>query len=311
MGTPDFAVSALRTMVEDGRDVVCVLTQPDKPKGRGYETLPSPVRVYAEANGLRTETPASLRTPETQAFLNSLRPDLIVVAAYGKILPEEVLSLPRLGCVNLHASLLPAWRGAAPIQRAVMNGDRTGGITVMQMDAGLDTGNIILQKEIPIGPDMTAGEYHDALADAASEALLSYLSAADGSDGPVASFPQTGEATYAAKIEKEEGRVTFLETAKQTHDRIRGLSPFPGAFTFLNGRRIKLLGSRIAEQSETDALPGTLLSAGPEGLAVQCADGAVLLTCLQPEGKGKMSGASFANGLHLSLSSPGEYVFHG
>ena len=269
MGTPDFAVSALRTMVEDGREVSCVLTQPDKPKGRGYETLPSPVRAYAEEHGIRTETPASLRTQETQDFLRSLRPDLIVVAAYGKILPEEVLSLPRLGCVNLHASLLPAWRGAAPIQRAVMNGDEKGGITVMQMDAGLDTGNVILQKEVPIGIDETAGEYHDALAAAASEALREYLSAADLSDGPVASFPQEGEATYAAKIEKEEGRVTFLETAKKTHDRIRGLSPFPGAFTFLDGRRIKLLGSRISEDAGGDALPGTLLSAGPEGLKVK------------------------------------------
>lgn len=308
MGTPDFAVSALRALVEDGQDVVLVLTQPDRPKGRGYELQPSPVRAYADANGIRTETPLSLRDGQIRDLLQSCEADFFIVAAYGKILPKEILDIPALGCVNLHASLLPAWRGAAPIQRAVMNGDATGGVTVMKMDEGMDTGDILMKREIPIGPDTTAGEYHDELAREASSALIDFLRASE--KGPVPSVPQTGDATYAPKIDKEEGRVTFLETALQTHNRIRGLSPFPGAFSFLNGKRVKLLGSAVGRTSgrAKDAEPGTVLSAGPAGLEVQCADGTVLLTCLQAEGKAKTDGASFANGLR---SAGGKQVFHG
>ena len=311
MGTPDFAVSALRTLAESGNEIVCVLTQPDRPKGRGYETLPSPVRVCAESAGIPVCTPQTLKDAETQDFLRSLSPDLILVAAYGKILPSEILTMPRLGCVNLHASLLPAWRGAAPIQRAVMNGDRTGGVTVMQMDEGLDTGNIILQKSVPIGPDTTAGEYHDALAEAASEALREYLVLAASSDGPVPSSKQPENATYASKIEKEEGRVDFTGSAARTHDRIRGLSPFPGAFTFLDGKRVKLLGSRIGRSIEGEHVPGEILGSGKDGLEVMCADGSLILTCLQPEGKGKMSGQSFANGIRSGSGKDILHVFRG
>ncbi|MBP5231170.1 MAG: methionyl-tRNA formyltransferase [Clostridia bacterium] len=310
MGTPDFAVSALRVLAEDRRNVVCVLTQPDKPKGRGYALCPSPVRAYAESVGFRVETPVTLRSEESLELLKELQPDLILVAAYGKILPKAVLDLPTLGCVNLHASLLPAWRGAAPIQRAVMNGDTEGGITVMQMDEGLDTGNIILQKQTPIGPDMTAGEYHDVLAGLAAEALREFLRIADESAGPVSSVPQPEGATYAAKIEKEEGRIAFLDSAEDTHNRIRGLSPFPGAFTFLNGKRVKLLESRLSGRT-SDAEPGTILSAGRDGLEVACRTGSVFVTQLQPEGKGPMSGANFANGIHFHDGSAEPLRFHG
>jgi len=310
MGTPDFAVSALRTLVEDGQNVVLALTQPDRPKGRGYALQPSPVKVYALENGIPTETPDTLRSEASMDLLRAAAPDLIVVAAYGKILPASVLELPRLGCVNLHASLLPAWRGAAPIQRAVLNGDRLGGITVMQMDEGLDTGDILLTKEVPIGPDMTAGDYHDKLAEAASAALTEYLRAAE--NGTLSPQKQEGPSTYAAKIEKEEGLVSFLESAAETHNRIRGCDPSPGAYTFLGDRRVKLFGSRLDDTAETQtgAPPGTILSGGPDGLTVACGSGAIRVTCLQPEGKGKTDAAGFLNGLRNRLS-PDEMRFHG
>ncbi|MBO4366581.1 MAG: methionyl-tRNA formyltransferase [Clostridia bacterium] len=311
MGTPDFAVSALRTLVETGQNVVLVLTQPDRPKGRGYALQPSPVRSYALEQGIKTETPATLRCADSLDMIRQARPDLIVVAAYGKILPKEVLELPPLGCVNLHASLLPAWRGAAPIQRAVLNGDEKGGITVMQMDEGLDTGDILLIKEVPIGKDMTSGEYHDELAKAASAALKDYLLLAEA--GTIVRNPQEGESSYAAKIEKEEGFVSFRETALQTHNRIRGCDPSPGAYAFLAGKRIKLFSSHLTEEGKTEkpaGRPGQILGHGPDGLRVACETGYVSVGHLQPEGKGRLDAASFFNG--LSNKQPGEngWVFN-
>lgn len=292
MGTPEFAVSALRTLVEDGQEVVLVLSQPDKPKGRGYTLQPSEVKAYALEHGLRVETPKTLKTPEAEEMLRQANADLFVVAAYGKILPASVLSIPPLGCVNVHASLLPAWRGAAPIQRAVMNGDREGGVTMMYMDEGLDTGDIILQKKVSIGENETVGEYYDALMAAGEEALRSFLRLAESNAVP---RTKQGESfTYAAKIEKEDQLVTFRETAQQTHNRIRGLSPYPCAYSFLNGKRVKLYASSVGNGSGT---PGTVLSANKNGIEVACGSGSVILTSLQPEGKGRMDAASFLNGI--------------
>ncbi|MBQ0092564.1 MAG: methionyl-tRNA formyltransferase [Clostridiales bacterium] len=292
MGTPEFAVYALRALLDAGQDVVCVLTQPDKPKGRGYVMTPSDVKAFALEKGLRVETPATLRTEEAKAFLKSFDADLFVVAAYGKILPKAILDIPPMGCVNVHASLLPAWRGAAPIQRALMNGDRVGGVTMMYMDEGMDTGDIILQKQTDIPETMNAGEFHDALAELGAEALREFLRLAE--TGEIPRKKQGDTFTLAAKITAEDQFVSFAETAEQTHNRIRGLSPAPSAYAMLNGKRVKLYASLIGKGNGE---PGTVLSMGKNGIEVACAQGSVFLTSLQPEGKGRMDGASFANGL--------------
>lgn len=292
MGTPEFAVYALRALVEDGQEVVCVLTQPDKPKGRGYVMTPSEVKAYALEQGLRVETPETLRTEEAERFLRSLDADLFVVAAYGKILRKNILDIPPMGCVNVHASLLPAWRGAAPIQRAIMQGDKVGGVTMMYMDEGMDTGDIILQKSMDIPENMNAGEFHDGLAELGAEALKEFLHLAESGNIPRRKQPE--EFTLAPKITAEDQFVSFTETAKQTHDRIRGLAPAPSAYALLNGKRVKLHSSVIGTGK---GKPGTVLSAGKQGIEVACSDGSIILTSLQPEGKGKMDGASFANGL--------------
>ncbi len=292
MGTPEFAQVALRALVEDGQDIALVLTQPDKPKGRGYTLTPSEVKAYAIEQGFRVETPTTLRTPEAEELLRSVGADLFVVAAYGKILPENILSLPRLGCVCIHASLLPAWRGAAPIQRAIMNGDTVGGVTMMYMDAGIDTGDIILQKSIAIPDDMTAGQYHDEMAKVGAEAALEFLRLAE--QGTIPRVKQTGDFCYAEKITKEDQYVSFEETATQTHNRIRGLAPVPSAFAFLGGKRVKLHASHVADGKGE---PGTVLRADKNGIEIACGKGSVVITALQPEGKGKMDAASFLNGL--------------
>ncbi len=292
MGTPDFACGALRTLLDSGQEVALVLTQPDKPKGRGYALTPSPVKRLAKENGLRVETPATLRSQEAEGMLREAGADLFVVAAYGKILPAPVLAMPRLGCVNVHASLLPRWRGASPIQRAILHGDTVGGVTMLYMDEGLDTGDVILQKSMEIPPEMTGGEYHDALCALGSEALREFLNLAEA--GTVPRRKQTGESCYAAKLEKSDLFVSFRETAKQTHDRIRALSPVPTAFGLLGEKRVKLLASRA---SDGRGEPGKILSAGKDGVEVACSDGSVLLTAVQPEGKGRMDACSFWNGL--------------
>ena len=292
MGTPEFAVHALRALVEDGQDVVCVLSQPDKPKGRGYAMTPSDVKAYALTQGLRVETPTSLRTEEAEAFLKSLGADLFVVAAYGKLLPKNILDIPPMGCVNVHASLLPAWRGAAPIQRALMNGDKVGGVTMMYMDEGMDTGDIILQRSMDIPEEMCAGEFHDALAALGADALKEFLRLAEQR-----AIPRTAQGdrfTHAPKITAEDQFVSFAETAAETHNRIRGLSPAPSAYAMLAGKRVKLHASRIGTGS---GKPGEILSIGKQGIEVACGEGSVVLTSLQPEGKGRMDAASFANGL--------------
>lgn len=292
MGTPEFAQVALRALVEDGQEIALVLTQPDKPKGRGYTLTPSEVKAYALEQGLRVETPTTLRTAEAEELLRSVGADLFVVAAYGKILPENILQIPRLGCICIHASLLPAWRGAAPIQRAIMNGDKVGGVTMMYMDTGIDTGDIILQKSIEISDDMTAGQYHDEMAKVGAEAALEFMRLAEQGNFP--RVKQEGNFCYAEKITKEDQYVSFEETAVQTHNRIRGLAPVPSAYAFLGGKRVKLHASYVSNGKGT---PGEVLCADKSGIEVACAEGSVVITALQPEGKGKMDAASFVNGL--------------
>lgn len=302
MGTPDFAVSALQALAEDGQEIALVLTQPDKPKGRGHQLTPSPVKAYAQTLGLTVETPATLRNEDVQALLRAQNADLFIVAAYGKLLPKEVLEMPRLGCVNIHASLLPAWRGAAPIQRALLNGDTVGGITMMYMDEGLDTGDIILQRSTDIPPDMDGGAFHDRLAQLGKEGLLAFLRMAES--GQVPRQKQEGETSYAEKLTREEQLVTFTESAVQTRDRIRAFSPLPGAYSLLDGKRVKLFAASVADGH---GQAGEVLRVGKDGVEVACADGSVCIAFLQPEGKGKMRADSFFNGLQKKEG----VTFHG
>ena len=292
MGTPVFAKTALQALVEAGYEIPLVITQPDKPKGRKYVLTPSEVKEYALSVGLRVETPTSMRTAEVEEMLREVGADVFIVAAYGKILPKNLLELPSLGCVCIHASLLPAWRGAAPIQRAVMNGDTEGGITMMYMDEGIDTGDIILQKKIAISQTMTAGEYHDEMARLGAESALEYLCLAE--NGNVPRVKQEGDSCYAEKIVSEDLYVSFEETGLQTHNRIRGLAPVPSAYCMLEGKRVKLHES-VPGNGRGE--PGKILRADKNGIEVACKEGSVILKTLQSEGKKPMDAASFVNGI--------------
>jgi methionyl-tRNA formyltransferase len=292
MGTPDFAVPTLTEIVAAGHDVVAVYTRAPKPAGRGQGERKSPVHLAAEGFGIPVRTPKSLRSDEEQAAFAALGADVGVIVAYGLILPKPILDAPRLGCLNLHGSLLPRWRGAAPIQRAVLAGDARTGIMVMQMDEGLDTGPVGLVDEMPIGPDMTTGELHDKMMRVGADLMGRALAALER--GSLTFTPQAEEGvTYAKKIEKAESRIDWSRPAEEVHNLIRGMSPFPGAWfeLELNGvtTRIKVLRSTLAAGS---GAPGAIL---PD-LTIACGGGAVRLLSVQREGKAAMDAATFLRG---------------
>jgi methionyl-tRNA formyltransferase len=294
MGTPDFAVPTLTEIVAAGHDVVAVYTRAPKPAGRGQAERKSPVHVAAEGFGIPVRTPKSLRNEDEQAAFAALDADVGIVVAYGLILPKPILDAPRLGCLNLHGSLLPRWRGAAPIQRAVLAGDARTGVMVMQMDEGLDTGPVALVDEMPIGPDMTTGELHDKMMRVGADLMGRALAALDR--GSLTFTPQSEDGvTYAKKIEKAESRIDWSKPAAEVHNLIRGMSPFPGAWLELdlnlNGTpvRIKALRSTLAPGQ---GAPGTIL---PD-LTIACGTGAVKLLSVQREGKSAMDAATFLRG---------------
>lgn len=300
MGTPDFAVPVLTELVGQGHEIVAVYTRPPAEAGRGMELKPSPVHRVAERLGLPVRTPRTLRTPEAQADFASLEADLAVVVAYGLILPKPVLDAPELGCVNLHASLLPRWRGAAPIQRAIMAGDAETGVAVMRMEEGLDTGPVGMVEKVAIGPDMTAGELHDRLATLGADLMARAVAAMSRGSLSFAPQPEAG-VTYAAKITNEEARIDWSRPAQALHNQIRGLSPFPGAFAEVDlGRgpeRLKILKARPAVGAGS---PGELLS--DEGL-VACGEGALQLITVQRAGKGAMAAGDFLRGARLKAGA--------
>ena len=302
MGTPDFAVPSLRALCETGEDVVAVITQPDKPRGRGYVLTPTPVKAYALERGIPVYQPETLRGGAFDDTLRTLTPDLIIVVAYGKILPLSVLSCPPLGCINVHGSLLPALRGAAPMQRAIMDGHPVTGVTTMYMAEGLDTGDMLLREEIEILTDDNFETIHDKLAEAGARTLLATLAALR--DGTLVATPQdNGAATYAAKIEKEDRLLDFSRDAEAVHNLIRGLSPIPLAFTHTpDGKLLKVPAARVARPAADGSLaaPGTVLSL-EGGIEVACGRGSVLLTTVTPEGKSRMSAADYVRGRKLSL----------
>ena len=293
MGTPDFSVPTLRRLVADGHQVVAVYTRAPKPAGRGMEPQPTPVEKAARELGLTVLTPKTLRDPAAQAEFAAFNADVAVVVAYGLILPKPVLDAPRLGCFNGHASLLPRWRGAAPIQRAIMAGDEETGVMVMQMEEGLDTGPVALTARLPILPDMTAAELHDALSLAGAELLGQAMAQLEAGTLATVTQPEAG-VTYAHKIEKTESRIDFSLSAQAVHDHIRSLSPFPGAWFELpagkDSIRIKVLRSAL-ESGTGEA--GTALD---DALTIACGSGAIRLVEIQRAGKGPMKAADFLRG---------------
>ena len=290
MGTPDFAVPALDALVAAGHEVVAVYTRAPRPAGRGQAERPSPVQLRAEALGLPVRSPRSLKTPEAQAAFAALQADAAVVVAYGLILPKPVLEAPRLGCLNIHASLLPRWRGAAPIHRAVMAGDAETGVCIMHMEEGLDTGPVYLRVAVPIGPQDTTGVLHDRLAGLGAQLVVEALERLPGLTPETQ--PEAG-ATYAAKIDKAEARVDWARPAAEVDCLIRGLSPFPGAWTGIAGERVKLLASCRAEGQ---GAPGEVLDGA---LTVACGTGAVRLLRLQRAGRGAQEAAEFLRGFDV------------
>ncbi|MBN9049337.1 MAG: methionyl-tRNA formyltransferase [Rhizobiales bacterium] len=300
MGTPDFAVPTLMEIAGRGHEVVAVYTRAPKPKGRGMDMQETPVARAAHALGIPVYTPVTLKTEEAQsAFLALVRDnavDAAVVVAYGMILPKAVLDAPPLGCFNVHASLLPRWRGAAPIHRAVMAGDTETGVTIMKMDEGLDTGDMVLIDRMPIGPDATTGQLHDALARLGADLMVRALGALER--GTLTATPQPVDGvTYAAKLTNAETRIDWGKPARAVHDHIRGLSPFPGAWFDLGGVRVKVLRAALADGSNT---PGTVLD---DVLTIACGDGAVRLLNVQRAGKQPMSAEDFLRGNSVSAGA--------
>jgi methionyl-tRNA formyltransferase len=290
MGTPDFALPALTELVGRGYDIAAVYTRAPKPAGRrGLELQPTPVEREARRFGLPVLTPATLKTPEAQAAFRAHGADAAVVVAYGLILPKPILEAMPLGCFNIHASLLPRWRGAAPINRAIMAGDAESGVTIMRMDEGLDTGAMAMADRLPIGADMTAGELHDALARMGAELMPRALAALERGSLGLTPQPEAG-VTYADKISKDETRIDWSKPARAVHDHIRGLSPFPGAWFEAEGTRIKVLRSTLAQGS---GAPGTVLD---DRLTIACNDGAVRLLELQRAGRQAMKADEFLRG---------------
>ena len=299
MGTPDFALLSLRALVEAGENVVGVVTQPDKPKGRGYQLQSPPVKVHAMEQGLPVYQPETLKNGAFDEELKNLAPDVIAVVAYGKILPKSVLDFPRFGCINVHGSLLPAYRGAAPMQRAIMDGHTVTGVTTMQMDVGLDTGDMLLKTEVAIGENDNFEDMHDRLGAAGAELLLKTLKALEA--GTLTPEKQLdNEATYAAKIEKADCLIDFTAAAGVVHNRIRGLSPIPLAFTHTpDGKLLKVVESRVCKKTGACGVPGTVLSLD-EGIEVACGEGSVLFLRVLPEGKGRMAAADFIRGRRIA-----------
>ena len=292
MGTPDFAVPTLLQLAAQGHEIAAVYTRAAKPAGRGMDLQITPVEREARQLALPVFTPKTLRDDAAQADFRSHAADAAVVVAYGLILPKPVLDAPRLGCFNVHASLLPRWRGAAPINRAVMAGDKDSGVTIMQMDEGLDTGAMALVERVPIGADMTAGDLHDVLARIGADAMTRALAAAER--GSLTLTPQPGEGvTYAEKIYKSETRIDWSKPATAVHNHIRGLSLWPGAWFEHEGVRVKALRSTLAQGS---GAPGAVLD---DKLTVACGDGAVRLTLVQRAGRAPMSADEFLRGTRL------------
>ncbi len=293
-GTPDFAATALKALLAAGHNVVGVYSQPDRPAGRGRKLMPSPVKQVALDAGLPVFQPDSLKPDDAQQELAALNPDVMIVAAYGLILPKAVLDIPTHGCLNIHASLLPRWRGAAPIQRAIAAGDGETGITIMQMDVGLDTGDMLLKTSTPIRPDDTGGRLHDRLAEMGGSAIVEALTSL--SKGELTGEAQNDdEANYAHKLSKEEGHIDWTRSAPEIERLIRAFNPWPGTFTDLGDQRIRIHQAEALAQN-SDKAPGTVLRREREGIDIACGTGSLRVTSVQLPGTRALSVNDLING---------------
>lgn len=296
MGTPEFAVPALQVLLNGNYNVVAVVTQPDRPKGRKRVLSPTPVKEEALKHNLLVLQPEKLRQPESVEAIRQLAPDLIVTAAYGQILPKSILEMPKLGCINVHASLLPKYRGGAPIHHAVMHGEEVTGVTIMYMDVGLDTGDMIAKIEVPIGECDTTGTMFTKLSKAGAELLERTLP--ELLAGRIEAVPQNdAEAVYSPNISRDDERIDWSRSAHDIHNQVRGLNPFPGAFTYWNGDVFKIWRTEVATNvTDSSAASGTVVEAMDSGIAVQTGDGQLVLTEIQPAGKKAMDVAQFMRG---------------
>ena len=296
MGTPDFAVGSLQALCESGKhEILAVVTQPDRPKGRGNKLLQTPVKEYALEQDLTVYQPQKVKTPEFVELLHELQPELIVVAAFGQFLSKEILELPKYGCINVHASLLPKYRGAAPIQYAIIKGEKESGVTIMQMDIGMDTGAMLDKVVVPIAENTTMGELHDALREQGAALLLQVIDKIAA--GTAAAEPQDdAQATYATLLDRSMEHIDWSKTAQEVHNLIRGFNPAPSTFTKLpNGKSLKIWGSKMTDKNSA-AAAGTVIATGKHSFFVACGEGVLEITEVQPESKKRMPAQVFLNG---------------
>ena len=295
MGTPDFAVGTLEALLEAGHEVVAVVTQPDKPKGRGKTLMPTPVKEAALARMIPVLQPKKVREPEFVETLRKIGPDVIVVAAFGQIISKEILEMPRYGCINVHASLLPAYRGAAPIQWAVINGDKESGVTIMRMNEGLDTGDMIDKVVVPLDENETGGSLFDKLSAAGAKLCAEVLEKLENGTAVFEKQPELSTTDYAAMIDKKMGKINWERPAKEIEQLIRGLNPWPSAYTFMKGKSLKLWTASVVYE-EREAVPGEIVGIRKEGILVKTGEGLLLIRELQLEGKKRMDTAAFLRG---------------
>ncbi|WP_026843075.1 methionyl-tRNA formyltransferase [Citrifermentans bremense] len=295
MGTPEFACPTLRTLIERGEQVVAVVTQPDRPKGRGQQTLPPPVKVVAEQHGIPVLQPVKVRLPESIEEIRGLNPDLIVVIAFGQILPKALLDIPKYGCINVHASLLPRYRGAAPLNWCIINGENETGVTTMMMDVGLDTGDMLLKRSTPIGADEDTQSLHDRMSQLGAELLAETLDRL--ARGELVPEKQDDALTcYAPMMKKEDGLIDWSRDAQAIKNQVRGMTPWPGAYSFLDDKLLKVFRVQTASGS---GAPGEILSLGRDGIEVACGTGSLLIAELQLEGKKRLPAGDFLAGYKL------------
>lgn len=302
MGTPDFSVPVLSAMVENGYEVAAVVTQPDKPKGRGKEMQMTPVKVRAMELGIPVLQPKKVREPEFVEQLKALKPEVMVVVAFGQILTKEVLSVPSLGCINVHASLLPMYRGAAPIQYVILNGEKETGVTTMFMDEGLDTGDMLLKTVIPIEKEETGGSLHDKLSEAGAALLVETLKELEA--GTLKRIPQTGETCYVGTLKKSMGEMDWTKPADELERLIRGLNPWPSAYTHFHEKTLKIWAAEVESQNSSFA-PGTVSKVSKDAIYVQTGDGTLVIRELQLEGKKRMTADAFLRGYPVTV---GEFL---
>ena len=303
MGTPDFAVPPLAALVENGYEVTAVITQPDKPKGRGKTLMPTPVKEEALKHEIPVYQPAKVRDPEFLETLQKLEPDMIIVAAFGQIIPKVILDMPQYGCINIHASLLPKYRGAAPIQQAVIDGEKESGVTIMKMGTGLDTGDMISQAVIELREDETGGSLFDRLAETGAELLIRTIPSIENGTAVYTKQPEESPTPYAAMITKQMGLLDFSKSAVVLERLVRGMNPWPSAYTFLNNKTLKVWKCSIESGSCGKDVPGTITDVDKKGIHVACGEGTLILEEVQLEGKKRMETDAFLRGYHVTAGT--------